>query len=219
VKNKIISAAEAAAMIHDGDTVMFGSFLGNACAENIVDEMLKNGTKDLNVIANDTAFPDVGHGRLVVEKRIKTLMASHVGTNRETGNQMASGEMQVTLVPQGTLMEQIRAGGYGLGGVLTPTGIGTDVEKGKEKLTIDGKEYLLEKPLRAKVAILQGAVVDTMGNIWYRGTSRNFCQNMAFAADTVIVEAEEIVEPGTIRPEDVHTACILVDYIVQGRKR
>jgi acetate CoA/acetoacetate CoA-transferase alpha subunit len=219
VKNKIISAAEAAAMIHDGDTVMFGGFLGNACAENIVEEMLKNGTKDLIVIANDTAFPEIGHGRLVVEKRVKKLMASHVGTNRVTGNQMATGEMDVTLVPQGTLMEQIRAGGFGLGGVLTPTGIGTDVEKGKEKLTIDGKEYLLEKPLRAKVAILQGAVVDTMGNIWYRGSSRNFCQNMAFAADTVIVEAEKIVQPGEIRPEDVHTACILVDYIVQGRAR
>lgn len=219
MKNKIISAKEAAAMVQSGDTVMFGSFLGNGCPENIIDEIIANGTKDLTIIANDTAFPDIGHGRLIVEKRVKTVMASHVGTNPETGAQMSSGEMEVNLIPQGTLIEQIRAGGFGLGGVLTPTGIGTDVEKGKQKLTIEGKDYLLEKPIRAKIGLIQGAIVDTMGNVWYKGSSRNFCQNIAMACDTVIVEAEKIVEPGEIRPEDVHTACILVDYIVQGRAR
>ena len=219
MKNKIITAKEAADILQSGDTVMFGSFLGNACPENIIDEILANGTDNLTMIANDTAFPDIGHGRLVLEKRVKTTIASHVGTNPETGKLMATGEMEVLLTPQGTLVEQIRAGGFGLGGVLTPTGIGTDVEIGKQKLEIDGKEYLLEKPLRAKIAYLQGAVVDTMGNVWYRGSSRNFCTLMAMAADTVVVEAEKIVEPGEIEPENVHTACILVDYIVQGRAR
>ena len=219
MKDKLITAKQAAAMIKDGDTVMFGGFLGNASPECVIDEILKNGTKGITLIANDTAFPDIGHGRLIVEKRVKKVIASHVGTNPETGAQMGSGEMEVELVPQGTLIEQIRAGGFGLGGVLTPTGIGTEVEKGKQKLNIDGKDYLLEKPIRAKVALIQGAIVDTMGNVWYRGSSRNFCQNMAFAADIVIVEAEKIVQPGEIRPEDVHTACILVDYIVQGRAR
>lgn len=216
MKNKIISAKEAAAMIKSGDTVMVGGFLGNGSPERITDEMLKTDVKDLTIIANDTSFPGLCISRLIENHRVKKVIASHIGTNPETGRQMSSGEMEVQLTPQGTLIEQIRAAGFGLGGILTPTGIGTDVEKGKEKLTLEGKEYLLEMPLRGNVAILQGAIVDKMGNVFFKGSSRNFCPYICMAADLVVVEAEKIVEPGEIPPESVHVQCVLVDYIVQG---
>ncbi len=219
MKNKIISAKEAAAMVKTGDTIMIGGFLGNANPEMIIDEIIAAGTKDLTLIANDTSFPEIGIGKLIVNKCVKTLICSHIGTNPESGKQMSAGELDVVLTPQGTLIEKIRAGGFGLGGILTPTGIGTDVEIGKQKINVDGKDYLLETPIRAKIALIQGAVVDTFGNVWYKGSSRNFCVNMAMAADIVIVEAEKIVEPGEIRPEDVHTQAILVNYIVQGGAR
>ena len=191
-------------------------FLGCGSPHKLIDLLVKKGVKNLTLICNDSGFPEIGSGKLVVNKQIKKLIASHVGTNRETGNQMNSGEMEVVLVPQGTLAEQIRAGGAGLGGFLTPTGVGTVIEEGKQKMDIDGKTYLLEKPLRADVALIAGETVDEFGNIVYYGATRNFNQLMATAADLVIVEANNVVEVGEIDPNDVVTPGIFVDYIVNG---
>ncbi|CAK7049267.1 3-oxoacid CoA-transferase subunit A [Tissierella carlieri] len=214
--NKVISIDAAIDHIKDGMTIMIGGFLGCGSPHRLIDALVKKGVKDLTLICNDSGFPEIGAGKLVVNKQIKKLIASHVGTNRETGNQMNSGEMEVVLVPQGTLAEQVRAGGAGLGGFLTPTGVGTIVEEGKEKMIIDGKTYLLEKPLRADVALIAGATVDKFGNIVYHGATRNFNTLMATAADTVIVEAEKVLEIGELDPNDVVTSGIFVDYIVNG---
>ncbi|SHE80542.1 butyryl-CoA:acetoacetate CoA-transferase alpha subunit [Tissierella praeacuta DSM 18095] len=214
--NKIVSIDEAVDHIKDGMTIMIGGFLGCGSPHRLIDALVKKGVKDLTLICNDSGFPEIGSGKLVVNKQIKKLIASHVGTNKETGNQMNSGEMEVVLVPQGTLAEQVRAGGAGLGGFLTPTGVGTIVEEGKEKIVIDGKTYLLELPLRADVALIAGETVDKFGNIVYYGATRNFNTLMATAADIVIVEAENIVEVGEIDPNDVVTSGIFVDYIVNG---
>lgn len=214
--NKLISIEEAADMIKDGMTIMFGGFLGCKNPFKLVDALIEKGIKDITLIANDTSFPEVGIGKLIVNKQVKKVIASHIGTNKETGNQMNSGELEVELVPQGTLAERIRAAGAGLGGVLTPTGIGTIVAEGKTIVEVDGKQYLLEKPLKADVALIVGAKVDTKGNIRYAKATRNFNPIMATAADLVIVEADEIVEPGQIDPDDVMTPGIFVDYIVKG---
>lgn len=214
--NKIISIEEAVNHIEDGMTIMIGGFLGCGSPHRIIDALVEKGVKDLTLICNDSGFVDVGAGKLVVNKQIKKLIASHVGTNKETGNQMNSGEMEVVLVPQGTLAEQVRAGGAGLGGVLTPTGVGTVVEEGKEKIKIDGVEYLLELPLKADVALIAGETVDKFGNVKYYGATRNFNDLMAPAADITIVEAEEVVEVGELDPNDVVTPGIFVNYIVSG---
>jgi acetate CoA/acetoacetate CoA-transferase alpha subunit len=214
--NKIVSIDEAINHIKDGMTIMVGGFLGCGSPHRLMDALEKKGVKDLTLICNDSGFPEIGAGKLVVNKQIKKLIASHVGTNRETGNQMNSGEMEVILVPQGTLAEQVRAGGAGLGGFLTPTGVGTIVEEGKEKMVIDGKTYLLEMPLRADVALIAGETVDEFGNIVYYGATRNFNSLMATAADLVIVEAEKVVKVGDLDPNDVVTSGIFVDCIVNG---
>lgn len=214
MKNKLITIEQAVDMIHDGMTIMIGGFLGCRNPYKIVDAIVEKGVKDLTLIANDTSFPEIGIGKLIVNKQVKRLIASHVGTNKETGNQMNSGEMKVELVPQGTLAERIRAAGAGLGGILTPTGLGTIVAEGKDIITVDGKEYLLEKPLKAELAIIVGAKVDKKGNVRYAKATRNFNPIMATAADIVIVEADEVVEPGEIDPDDVMTPGIFVDYIV-----
>ena len=209
---------EAVDMIHDGMTIMVGGFLGCKNPFKIVDAIVEKGVKDITLIANDTSFPEVGIGKLIVNKQVKKLIASHVGTNKETGNQMNSGEMQVELVPQGTLAERIRAAGAGLGGVLTPTGLGTIVAEGKTIVEVDGKDYLLEKPLKADIALIVGAKVDKKGNVRYAKATRNFNPLMATAADIVIVEADEIVEAGGIDPDDVMTPGIFIDYIVGGNE-
>ena len=214
--SKMIDLKQAMEHIKDGDTIMVGGFLVNGTPEKLIDALVESGKKDLTLICNDTGFPDRGVGKLVVNKQFKKIITSHIGTNRETGNQMNSGETEVVLVPQGTLIEQIRAGGYGLGGVLTPTGVGTNVEKGKEKITIDGKEYLLEKPLKADVALLYANKVDTFGNMVFRGAAVNFNPLMATAAKTVIVQSPTIVEKGEIDQNDVKVSGIFVDYIVEG---
>ncbi|SCZ80558.1 acetate CoA-transferase subunit alpha [Acidaminobacter hydrogenoformans] len=214
--NKIISLDEAASKIRDGMTIMIGGFLGCGTPERMIDKLIELGVKDLTIIANDTSFPDKGLGKLIVSKQVKKAIVSHIGTNKETGRQMTAGETEVVLVPQGTLIEQIRAGGVGLGGVLTPTGLGTVVEEGKQKLTIEGKDYLLELPLRADVALLYGSKVDRKGNIYYNGTTRNFNSIIALAADLVLVEAMELVEVGDIHPNDVMTPGVLVHGIVGG---
>ncbi|MCT4633537.1 MAG: acetate CoA-transferase subunit alpha [Firmicutes bacterium] len=216
--NKIISAKEAAVHIKDGMTVMLGGFLGFGTADEIVDLMCENKVKDLTVICNDTSFPDKNIGKLVVNKQVKKVIASHIGTNPETGRQMNENEIQVDLVPQGTLAERIRSGGTGLGGVLTPTGVGTIVEEGKQKIVLNGKEYLLEEALRADVAVIKGAKADKMGNIVYKRASKNFNPVMAMAADIVIAEVDEIVEVGELDPDMIDTPNIFIDYIVEGGK-
>jgi acetate CoA/acetoacetate CoA-transferase alpha subunit len=214
--NKIVTIEEAISHIEDGMTIMVGGFLSCGTPHKLVDALVEKGVKDLTLICNDSGFLDSGAGKLVVNKQIKKLIASHVGTNPETGRQMNAGEMEVDLVPQGTLAERIRASGAGLGGILTPTGVGTVIEEGKQKLEIDGNEYLLELPLKADVALILGYIVDKSGNIVYKGATRNFSTLMATAADIVIVEAENLVETGEIDPNHVVTPGLFVDYIVGG---
>jgi len=214
--NKVITIDEAIDKIQDGMTIMVGGFLGCGNPHRLVDKLVEKGTKDLTLICNDSSFPDYGVGKLIVNKQIKKLIASHVGTNPETGRQMNEGEMEVVLVPQGTLAEQVRAGGSGLGGFLTPTGVGTVVEEGKQKIEIDGVEYLLELPLKADVALIAGQTADKFGNIEYFGATRNFNQLMATAADTVIAEVEEVVEVGELDANQVVTPGIFVTHLVKG---
>ncbi len=212
--NKIISIKEAVDKVKDGMTVMIGGFLANGTPEKLIDALIEKGVKNLTLICNDSGFPDRGVGKMVVTKQFSRMIVSHIGTNPESANQMNSGETIIDLVPQGTLAERIRCAGAGLGGFYTPTGIGTEVEEGKEKKTINGTEYILELPLKADVALLFGSVVDKKGNIVYNKTMKNFNPIMATAADTVIVQAEKIVEIGEIDPENVMTSGIFVDYIV-----
>lgn len=215
---KIITLDEAVAKIHDGMTVMIGGFLGTGAPDLLVDKIIEKGLRNLTVVANDTSFPDKNIGKLVVEKNVSKVIISHIGTNPETGRQMNAGELDVVLVPQGTLAEQVRAAGAGLGGVLTPTGLGTIVEEGKEKVVVDGKTFILEKPIKADVSIIRASKVDTKGNCVFDKAARNFNPLMAMAADVVIVEADEIVEVGSIDPNYVMTPHIFVDYIVKGAK-
>ncbi len=214
--SKIISVDEAAAMVNDGDVIMIGGFLGVGCPERIIDALCSLGKKNLTLICNDSGFIDKGPGKLVVNKQFSRIIASHIGTNKETGRQMLSGETEVILTPQGTLIEQIRCAGFGLGGALTKTGLGTEVEKGKQKVIVDGEEYLLEKPLRANVAILFANTVDRFGNMNFHGATRNFNQIMATAADITIVEAAQLVEVGELDPDHIHTPGIFIDHIVDG---
>ncbi len=214
--NKELCLEEAMSHIKSGMTLMVNGFLGVKSPETVIDAILERGLKDLTLIANDTSMPGVGVSKLIAQHRVKSLYTSHIGTNPETGKQMNNGDLDVVLVPQGTLAERIRCGGSGIGGFLTPTGVGTDVENGKKKMSVGGVDYLLEHPLRADVALLKGSVVDRSGNVYYRGTTKNFSQVMAMAADFVIVEAEEIVEIGALGPDMIMTPAIFVDAIVQS---
>lgn len=214
--NKIISLEKAIDYVKDGMTIMIGGFLGCGNPHRLIDALMEKDVKDLTLICNDSSFPEMGVGKLIVKKCVKKLIASHVGTNPETGRLMHSGEMEVVLVPQGTLAEQVRAGGSGLGGFLTPTGVGTVVAENKQKITIDGITYLLELPLRADIALIAGETVDKFGNVVYHGATRNFNHLMATAADTVIIETEKVVEVGDLDPNCVVTPGIFIDYIVVG---
>jgi acetate CoA/acetoacetate CoA-transferase alpha subunit len=216
MRNKIISVEEAMNYIKDGDTVMIGGFMSCGTPEIMMDAIVKKEVKDLTVIANDTGVVGKGIGKLITARLIKKLIASHIGLNPETGTQMTAGDLEVTLVPQGSLAEMIRAGGAGLGGVLTPTGVGTEIEYGKQKITLNGIDYLIEMPLNADVALIRGSIVDKAGNVYYNATTRNFNPMMATAAKTVIVAAEKIVEIGELDPNYVMTPGIFVDYIVGG---
>ncbi len=215
---KIITLEEAVSKINDGMTVMIGGFLGTGSPDLLVDKIIEKGIHNLTVVANDTSFPDQNIGKLVVGKNVSKVIVSHIGTNPETGRQMNAGELDVVLVPQGTLAEQVRAGGTGLGGILTPTGLGTIVEEGKEKVVVDGETFILEKPIKADVAIIRASKVDRKGNCVFDKAARNFNPLMAMAAETVIVEADEIVEVGTIDPDMVMTPHIFITYIVKGAK-
>ena len=213
--NKIISFEEAVAKIKDGMTIMIGGFLSVGTANKMVDGIVESNVKNLTVICNDTAFADKGLGKLIANKQVDKVITSYVGANSASIEQMNNGELIVEFSPQGTLAERVRAGGAGLGGVLTPTGLGTMVAEGKDIITVDGKEFILEKPLKADVSLIGASVSDTHGNLTYRGTSQNFNPLMATAGDIVIVEAEKIVESGTFKPEEVKTPSIYIDFIVK----
>jgi acetate CoA/acetoacetate CoA-transferase alpha subunit len=214
--SKVTTIAQAIENVQDGMTIMIGGFLAVGTPELLVDALVAKGAKELTVIANDTAFPDKGIGKLIGNRQLRKVIVSHIGTNPETGRQMNAGEILVELVPQGTLAEQIRAGGAGLGGVLTPTGLGTIVADGKAVINVDGREFLLEVPLKGDVALLKAHTADTAGNLIFHRSARNFNPLMAMAAKVVIVEAENIVEVGQIDPDQVMTPGIFVNWIVQG---
>lgn len=208
-----IDIDKAVELIKDGMTIMVGGFLGIGAPQRLIEAIVKAGKKDLTIICNDTSFPETGSGLLVAEGLVKKAIVSHIGTNTASGTKMLANEMEVELVPQGTLIERIRCGGGGLGGVLTQTGLGTIVEEGKDKINVDGVDYLLEKALRADVAIIGASIADKYGNLVFRGTSKNFNPYMAMAADIVIAEISEEVD--LIEPYNVHTPHLFINYIIK----
>ncbi len=224
MRNKIITTQQAVDLIPDGATIMMGGFVGCGSALSIIDALSKSGKSHFHAIFNDSSMlngPDgdeyYSWAKLIHNGQIESYIGSHLGTNPEAVQLWAEGKLKVDLVPQGSLAEMIRAGGTGLGGVITPTGVGTLVEDSplvRGKVNYDGIDYLVMKPLHADVALLGGYKVDRMGNIWYKGSARNFNPLMATAADLVIVEAEQLVEVGEIEPENVMTPGILVNHIV-----
>ena len=208
------SLRDAVAGIPDGASLMIGGFMGVGTPERLLDEILQQGKRDLTVIGNDTALPGIGIGKLITANAVRKVIASHIGLNPETQKKMLAGQIEVELVPQGTLIERIRAGGYGLGGVLTPTGVGTVVEEGKRKIEVNGNQYLLEMPLRADFALVQAFLADYLGNLTYALTARNFNPVIAMAATTVIADAEHIVPVGMISPDHVMTPAVLIDCLI-----
>lgn len=212
---QVVSIEEAVNKVQNGMTIMVGGFAGCGAPDQLLDGVCRKGIKELTLIANDTGILGDAMSQLIVKRCVKKLIASHIGTNKETGIQMTQGVLEVELVPQGTLAEQIRAAGAGLGGILTPTGIGTIVEEGKKKLTLNETEYLLELPLRANAALLKATKADKAGNLVYHRAARNFNPIMAMAADLVIAQVDQIVEIGEIDPDEVITPCIFIDYLVQ----
>jgi acetate CoA/acetoacetate CoA-transferase alpha subunit len=205
---------KSVALIPDGASLMIGGFMAVGTPLRVIDELVRQGKSNLIVIANDTAMPGRGIGKLVDAKLLRKAIVSHIGLNPETQRQMMAGELEVELVPQGTLIERIRAGGFGLGGVLTQTGIGTSVEDGKQRIEVAGRQYLLEVALRADFALVQAFLADYMGNLSYALTARNFNPVIAMAADTVIASADHIVPVGVLAPDHVMTPAPVVDYLV-----
>lgn len=210
-----IRASEAAALIPDGATCLIGGFMGVGSPHRLIDALVKRGARGLTIIANDTAMPGKGIGKLVSAGAVSKLIASHIGLNPETQKKMIAGEIEVELVPQGTLIERIRAGGVGLGGVLTATGIGTLVEKGKQIVEVDGKRYLLEKPIRAEFALIGAKSADFYGNLEYSLTAHNFNPIIALAGDVVIAEPQTIVPIGVIPPDSVKTPGVLITHLIE----
>jgi acetate CoA/acetoacetate CoA-transferase alpha subunit len=208
--NKIMEWADIGPMFRDGMSIMFGGFMGVGTPPGIVTALLESNARNLTLIGNDTAYPETGVGPLISNGRARTVVVSHIGTNPITGKKMIAGELDVELVPQGTLIERIRCGGSGLG-------VGTVVEEGKTKMAVNGKEYLLELPLRADIAIIKAKRADRSGNLVYERAARNFNPVIAFAADLVIAEVDEIVEVGDIDPDLVMTPAALVDKMVLSR--
>jgi acetate CoA/acetoacetate CoA-transferase alpha subunit len=213
---KTISLEQAVGLIPDGASLMIGGFMGVGTPERIVDEIVRQRKKDLTVIANDTAVPGVGIGKLVRAKLLRSAVVSHIGLNPETQKQMMSGELDVQLVPQGTLIERIRAAGFGLGGILTPTGVGTVAERDKRHIELNGKTYLLEPALAADFALVHAFLADYLGNLSYALTARNFNPVIAMAGAKVISDADNIVPIGVIAPDHVMTPAPLVDYLVMN---
>lgn len=215
---KIVNSQKAISFINNGDVLMVGGFLGIGTSNFLINELIKQNKNHLTIICNDTAFENNGVGLLISNKLVKKIITSHIGTNKETQRQYIENEIEIEFVPQGTLIEQIRAGGSGLGGVLTPTGLGTIVEKNKQIIEIDEKKYLLEKPLRGNAAIVKAKRADHLGNLQFSFTARNYNPIISLACDLVIVEVEELVPTGSIPPDEIHFPGALVDYIVLGGK-
>jgi acetate CoA/acetoacetate CoA-transferase alpha subunit len=211
---RTLSVEDAVAMIPDGASLMVGGFMGVGTPERLMDELVRQGKRNLTVIANDTAVPGQGIGKLIDAKLVARTIASHIGLNPETQKQMIDGTMIVDLIPQGTLIERIRAGGAGLGGVLTSTGVGTVVAEGKQTAEVNGNTYLIEPALKADFALVGAFLADYLGNLSYALTARNFNPVIAMAAATTIVCAEHIVPVGLISPDHVVTPAPLVDYLV-----
>lgn len=216
MKTKVITLDTFASQLRDGMSIMFGGFMGSGTPPAFIRVLLESGVKDLTLIGNDTAVSGQGVSPLIEAKRVQKLITSHIGLNPETGRQMMAGEMEVELIPQGTLIERIRAGGAGLGGFLTPTGVGTVVEEGKQKITINGREYLLELPLRADLALVYAKRGDLAGNLYYRRSARNFNPLVALAADRVFAEVEDLVNIGDLDPDLIMTPAMLIDGLVKG---
>lgn len=217
---KQIKKEELMNFIHSGDTIMIGGFVSVGIPETIIDEISQSQVEHLTVISNDTGIfsgeeqASLGIGKLILRRKVDKLVASHIGTNSETGRQMIHNELEVELTPQGTLAEKIHAGGSGLGGFLTPTGLGTVVAEGKQVVAVDGQDFLLEKALRADVAIIKAHKADELGNLVYKQAARNFNPVMALAAKTVIVEVDELVKAGELDPEEIITPFVVVDKIL-----
>jgi len=209
-----VALKDAVTMIPEGASLMIGGFMAVGTPERLIDELVRQGKRNLTVIANDNAMPGRGIGKLVDAGLVKRTIASHIGLNPETQRQMIAGKLAVDLVPQGTLVERIRAGGSGLGGILTPTGVGTVVEEGKQQIEITGKKYLLETALRADFALINAFLADYLGNLSYALTARNFNPVMAMAADITIATADNIVPIGVISPDHIVTPAPVVDYLV-----
>lgn len=215
---QIISAAEAAAMIKPGNRLAIGGFLAVGAPETIIDAMVENGNKDLHIIVIASDWEDRGVGKLVVNKMVKSAQVSHMGTNKTIQAQMNAGEIDIELVPQGTLMERVRAFGAGLGGILTPTGLGTIVAEGKQIITVEGKDYLLETAIPSDFALIKAHKADKLGNLTYRKTARNSNPIMAMAGKITIAEVDEIVEIGELDPEEVITPGVFVNYLVLAKE-
>ncbi|MDZ4196371.1 MAG: 3-oxoacid CoA-transferase subunit A [Candidatus Izemoplasmatales bacterium] len=210
---KVISKKEFQDLLFDGMSIMIGGFLTNGTPERLIDAVLETSVHHLTIIANDGGYEQGGIGKLISDKRVDHLIASHIGTNPSCGRLMQEGKLKVTLVPQGTLIEQIRAAGAGLGGVLTPTGIHTIVQDNKLVITVQGKDYLLEEPIHADLALIGGCIADKYGNLTYRMSQRNFNPIIALAASNVVASPEAFVD--THDPECVITPHVLVDYILE----
>lgn len=215
---KLMEWSDVGKLFRNGMTIMYGGFMGIGTPSGLVQAICEADVRELTLIGNDSGCPIPGIAPLIEQRRVRRLIASHIGTNPLTGKLMLAGELNVELSPQGTLIERIRAGGAGLGGFLTPTGVGTIVEQGKQKLTVGGREFLLELPLRADIAIIKAHRADRIGNLTYDRAARNFNPLIALAADVVIVEADEIVDVGAIDPDHVITPAALVDHILLTRK-
>lgn len=221
MKNKLATLEEVLSHIEDGQTIVFGDWHGEISADEVIEGMIEKGVKDIDAIAVSSGMKDQGIGKLIVNHQIKSIATTHIGLNPVAQEQYVAGELDVEFVPQGTYAERIRAGGYGLGGVLTPTGVGTDVAEGKEVLNIDGKDYLLEKPLRGDVALIRAWRGDKLGNIQFRMVGRATNSYSAYAGDYVICEVEELVEPGVLKPDDIDVPAPVIDaiYVRQGEKK
>lgn len=216
---KLVSEAKIKSIFKDKMTIMIGGFMSCGAPIRLIELLIESGVKELTLICSDTGTQGVGVGKLIDTNQVKKVLASHIGLNPITGAKMNQAQIEVNLIPQGTLAEQIRAAGAGLGGILTPTGVGTLIEDGKQVLTIDDQKYLLELPLKADIALIKGSICDDIGNTIYKGTTSNFNPIMATAAKLVILEADEILKDKTLRAETIHTSSIYVDMILDQTRR
>lgn len=209
----IIDIDQAVSMVKDGMTILFGGFISSGIPARILEALAASGVRELTIVCNDSATPEYGVGKLIANGQVKKVITSYIGMNPVAKQLYTENRMEVEFVPQGTLVERMRAAGAGLGGFLTPTGLGTEIAEGKEIIEVDGRQFLLEKPLPGDIAIISASKADKAGNLIYRGTAQNFNPVMATAAKTVIAEVREIVEIGDLEPHTIHTPGIFVDYI------